>query len=76
MNTNIPQTQITITVNGTQRVIDAGTTMSGLLESLNLDPRMIVVEHNMVILRERDSFSSLRLNEGDSIELVHFVGGG
>lgn len=67
---------MTITVNGSQRKIEPQSTLSDLLASLNLDPRMIVVEHNFVILHDRDSFGSIILSEGDTLELVHFVGGG
>jgi thiamine biosynthesis protein ThiS len=41
-----------------------------------LDPRLIVVEHNGVILRDRASFATLALQSDDVLELVHFVGGG
>jgi thiamine biosynthesis protein ThiS len=37
---------------------------------------MIVVELNREILRDRDRFDSLTLRSGDTLELVHFVGGG
>ena len=67
---------VTLAVNGDARQVPRGTTLAGLLESLELDPRMIVVEHNREILRDRASFGSLELSEGDTLELVHFVGGG
>lgn len=50
--------------------------MAGLLGSLRIDPRLVVVEHNRSILRDRDEFDSLRLSNGDVVEIVHFVGGG
>lgn len=49
--------------------------MSSLLESLDLHPGMVVVELNRDIL-ERDSYEDVRVSEGDTLELVHFVGGG
>lgn len=67
---------VTLTVNGEPRAVPRGTTLAGLLQSLDLDPRMIVVEHNREILRDRPSFDDLELTEGDTLELVHFVGGG
>jgi sulfur carrier protein len=63
-------------VNGTRREVPAETTLSGLLESLDLDPRMVVVEHNRIILRERDKYSGIVLRSGDALEIVQFVGGG
>ena len=46
-----------------------------MLETLDLLPGMVVVELNRDIL-ERDSYESFDVSEGDTIELVHFVGGG
>jgi len=50
--------------------------VAGLLALHALDPRLVVVEHNRTILRDRDAFASIRLADGDTVELVHFVGGG
>lgn len=66
---------IAIRVNGDEREIPAGLTVERLLEHLSLNPRMIVVEHNGEILR-RESLSETDVRPGDSLELVHFVGGG
>ena len=63
-------------INGTRREVPAETTLSGLLETLDLDPRMVVVEHNRTILRDRTKYSAITLNSGDQIEIVQFVGGG
>jgi thiamine biosynthesis protein ThiS len=65
-----------LTVNGAPRTAESGETVAGLLAGLGLDPRMIVVERNGTILRQRDEFGRLALAEGDVLELVHFVGGG
>jgi thiamine biosynthesis protein ThiS len=35
-----------------------------------------VVEHNRSILRDKGAYSSQNLNDGDVVEIVHFVGGG
>lgn len=67
---------VAIVVNGDPREIPAGSTVASLLASLELDPRLVVVERNREILRDRDAFSALELTGGDSIEIVHFVGGG
>ena len=66
---------MTVTVNGENREIAPGTTVSELLAGLGLHPRLIVVEHNREIL-DRTSFDMTELNAGDNLELVHFVGGG
>ena len=76
METETDTEAVTLTVNGEPRAVARGTTLAGLLASLDLDPRMIVVEHNREILRDRSAFGHLELEEGDTLELVHFVGGG
>lgn len=65
-----------ITVNGDGRAVPAGTTVATLLASLGLDPRLVVVERNREILRDRGAFAQVPLAAGDVVELVHFVGGG
>ncbi len=67
---------LALTVNGDPRSVAAGTSLSDFLASLKLDPRLVVVEHNRTILRNRDAYASLVLMDGDVLEIVHFVGGG
>jgi thiamine biosynthesis protein ThiS len=64
-----------VVVNGEARAVVAGATLLELLESLALDPRSVVVEHNRRIVR-RPALGDVRVAPGDAIELVHFVGGG
>ena len=64
-----------ITVNGESRLIAAKSSLHDLLLCLDIDPRTVVVEHNRAIVR-RPQLAEQPLQEGDSIELVHFVGGG
>jgi len=65
---------ITVRVNGEDRQVPDGTLLD-LLGRLELDPRMVVVEHNREIVR-RPELAAKTVNDGDEIELVHFVGGG
>lgn len=67
---------ITLMVNGAPRELERNSTIAALLGSLSIDPRLVVVEHNRSILRDRDSYASHALNDGDVVEIVHFVGGG
>jgi thiamine biosynthesis protein ThiS len=64
-----------IRLNGKSREIGGGHTVGSLLLALALEPAMIVVEHNRDIL-ERDSYGEVQVRDGDTLELVHFVGGG
>jgi len=67
---------ITLTVNGAARELERNSTIAGLLGSLAIDPRLVVVEHNRTILRDKAAYASHELEDGDVIEIVHFVGGG
>jgi sulfur carrier protein len=67
---------IEATVNGERRELRDGSTLADLLALHGLDPRLVVVEHNRTILRDRDALATVRLADGDVVELVHFVGGG
>lgn len=66
---------IRVQVNGKERDIERGQNVRALLESLDLHPGMVVVELNRAIL-ERDCYGDVVVEEGDTMELVHFVGGG
>jgi thiamine biosynthesis protein ThiS len=68
--------EVLLVVNGAERRIPDGWTLADLLASLELDARTVVVERNGTILRDRSSFASLDLAADDSLEIVHFVGGG
>ena len=69
------QETIEITVNGEQRAVARGASLLEVLQSLQLDPRSVVVEHNRAIVR-RPALGGVTVAPGDAVELVHFVGGG
>lgn len=50
-------------------------TVKELLEQLELDDRRVAVEVNRRILKKSE-FESVSVSDGDSLEVVHFVGGG
>jgi sulfur carrier protein len=66
---------IEIVVNGETRAVPAGATLAGLLAHLDIDPRMVVVEHNRTIIR-RTGLDGVLVQAGDQVEIVQFVGGG
>jgi thiamine biosynthesis protein ThiS len=67
--------ELAITVNGEPKRLRGPATLADLLRHLDLDPRTVVVEHNRKIVR-RPQLHETSLAEGDTVELVHFVGGG
>ncbi|MFW5905104.1 MAG: sulfur carrier protein ThiS [bacterium] len=69
------QDGISLTVNGKERNVPAGITVSGLLKRFDLVPGTVVVERNREIL-PRTRYDDVTLEDGDRLELVHFVGGG
>jgi thiamine biosynthesis protein ThiS len=70
----IPAT-ISVTVNGEARELPEGLSLLQLLDHFALDPRTVVVELNRGIVR-RAALDQTPVRAGDSVELVHFVGGG
>jgi len=66
---------ITIRLNGEDRTVSSGLTVTRLLESLGLRPELVVVEKNREILA-RDRYAQAAVEDEDVFELVHFVGGG
>lgn len=66
---------IQIVANGEPRAVPAGRTLAAFLAELGLDPDVVVVERNGEIV-PRPRFDGLRLEAGDRLEIVHFVGGG
>ena len=69
--TNILQ----IILNGEGFELEAPLSVTALLEKLDIDPRRVAVEHNLTILK-RQRFPEVLVGEGDSVEIVNFVGGG
>jgi thiamine biosynthesis protein ThiS len=63
-------------VNGEERTVAAGSTIGDLLRELSVSANAVVVEHNREIVRDRSRLDALVLATGDSVEIVHFVGGG
>ena len=66
---------VRLTVNGEMRVFDAARTVAELVTSLGLDTRKVAVELNLAIV-PRSTYHSTPVNDGDRIEIVHFIGGG
>lgn len=62
-------------LNGEEKEIADGLNLAGLLEQLQIRPARVVVERNREIV-PRESYGTILLAEGDTLEIVHFVGGG
>ena len=66
---------MTITLNGDPHELAGPLTVGALLVQLDIDPRRVAVEHNLVVLK-RAAFDQTTVHAGDQIEIVNFVGGG
>ena len=64
-----------IVVNGLSKDVPQATTLLTLLDSLNIPLARVAVELNMNII-DRTQFDKVSLQEGDRLEVIHFVGGG
>jgi sulfur carrier protein len=67
--------EIVININGERKGIVEGLSIAQLLEELNIRPGRVVIELNRDIV-SREAYGSAILKEGDTLEIVHFVGGG
>ncbi len=66
---------ITATINGKPVELPVGTTVATFLAGRELHERLVVVERNGEIIK-RSTFPDTVVEEGDLLEIVHFVGGG
>ena len=64
-----------VTVNGVARDVPDDLTVRGLIEHLGLTGGPVAVEVNRAVV-PRARHAEHRVQAGDEIEVVHFVGGG
>ena len=72
---NAPQQSLGIRVNGEQRRVPRGLSIAQMLGELGLDPLRLAVERNLEVV-PRASLGEVMVADGDSFEVVNFVGGG
>ncbi len=63
-----------IIINGNAETMEPCSILQ-LVTGRGLNPEALVVELNMQIIKQ-DQWSRTRLNDGDTLELLSFVGGG
>jgi len=64
-----------LTINGEPRTFDGVADVAALVAVLGLDGRKVAVERNLEIV-PRSAYEGTALEDGDRIEIVHFIGGG
>lgn len=64
-----------IRLNGEPYELAGPTTVTALLQQLDIDARRVAVERNTTVVK-RPLYDTTPIAEGDEIEIVNFVGGG
>ncbi len=64
-----------IEVNGATKDVNPEQSLYEIIESLGLNPKAVVAQRNGDII-DRQAYREVHLQEGDKLELIHFVGGG
>ena len=64
-----------LSVNGDTIEVSDNTSILELLQKLGVEPARVAVELNLSIVKKSE-YGEVTLNEGDSVEIVNFVGGG
>ncbi|WP_417456966.1 sulfur carrier protein ThiS [Kordiimonas sp.] len=66
---------ISITVNGETKKLPPGQGLAEFLRDIGLEPSKVAVERNLEIV-PKSTFADVALQDGDQLEIVHFIGGG
>ena len=67
--------KIKIKVNGKKIIFDNNTSVEKLTKKLKIPLNKVAIELNKKIL-DKKKLKKVKLNNGDKIEIVHFIGGG
>jgi sulfur carrier protein len=63
-----------VKINGKAEEISGGSVLD-LLQAKKIEPQMVAVEVNDTMI-DRDHLATTRLNEGDRVEFLFYMGGG
>ena len=66
---------LNVIINGEAKHFGKAMSLNEMLVLLGLDPRKIAVERNLEIV-PRSTYAEVQVEDGDSFEIVHFIGGG
>ncbi len=64
-----------ILVNGDFHNFEDGCTIAQMLSALGLPMKKIAVERNLEVV-PKSTYEEVVLQEGDKLEIIHFIGGG
>jgi sulfur carrier protein len=66
---------ISVKVNGQNKEVEDKISIADFLKSNNIDPIGVTVEHNLEIVNP-ENVAEIKLKDGDTLEILRFVGGG
>lgn len=66
---------IMVRINGEHRRVHEGLTLAELASELGFVPEKVAVERNLEVV-PRSTLGDVVVEDGDELEIVHFVGGG
>jgi sulfur carrier protein len=66
---------ITVKVNGKDKTMRENASITDFLKSNNIDPIGVTVEYNFEVINA-GSIAEITLKDGDTLEVLRFVGGG
>lgn len=75
MTSSATLASLSITLNGEPHRVAEGSSVADLVHDIGLNPKKVAVERNLEIV-PRSTLANVMLADGDSLEIVHFVGGG
>ena len=67
--------KINIKLNGKKTNVDDQISLNKILKNLNIPTNKVAIELNKEIVNKK-KLSSIKISNNDSIEIVHFIGGG
>ena len=67
--------KINIKLNGKKTNVDDQISLTKILKNFNIPTNKVAIELNKEIVNKK-KLSSIKIRNNDSIEIVHFIGGG
>ena len=65
-----------VRINGESIDIEASISLSELLQRMTIPSKGVAVELNKQVISSKEPWGNIVLKEGDTLEIVHAVGGG
>jgi thiamine biosynthesis protein ThiS len=66
---------INVTINGDTHSLEAAMPLLELLSKFDIEHDKVAIEHNREIV-PKSTFVDVTVDDGDTLEIVHFIGGG